>query len=147
MKTITIEPLTDITAACEAAIRTAKECSDLVEFDFNGIAMNAAPDDIASRLAELYHRRLDNRARQAQYDRHHAFDHLTAERDEAIAKLAAVREQLQRIVVTEGKFIGNIIPSSLISEHVDEETGLRVYSHQYFSPLGDALIALWELAK
>ena len=61
--------------------------------------------------------------------------------------IAAIREKLRQIVVTEGEDAGVILLSWESPMHQEEHGGrtIQVYDHEYFSPLGDALMELWKL--
>lgn len=62
-------------------------------------------------------------------------------------QLARVRAVLEGIVCTEGVDKGVVMLSDHGPTHpviVGEKT-IQVYDHEYFSPLGDALIAAWKL--
>ena len=67
------------------------------------------------------------------------------------SQLATARERLAKIVVTEGVDAGVVLLSYDGTSH-DEETitpngqkmTVGVYDHEYFSPLGDALVELYE---
>ena len=62
-------------------------------------------------------------------------------------RLAAIRTILKTVVVTEGIDRGVVLLSSDGPTHYDPEQKCRVYDHENFSPLGDALIAIHELTK
>lgn len=59
--------------------------------------------------------------------------------------LELLLKKLNEIVVTEGVDKGVILLSSESPTHWDEEAQCYVYEHDYFSPLGDALIELYEM--
>jgi len=61
-------------------------------------------------------------------------------------RLAAIREKLKTIVETDGIDAGVIYLSWDSPTTYDPELKCQVYDHDYFSELGDALIALWVLA-
>lgn len=69
-----------------------------------------------------------------------------AELESRLAKIAAV---LETAVCTEGCDKGVVLLSDYGPTHTEVVDGrpMQVYDHEYFSPLGDALIAAWELAK
>jgi hypothetical protein len=62
-------------------------------------------------------------------------------------KLAAVRAKLEEIVCTEGCDAGVVMLSQDGPTHPEVIKGvaLQVYDHEYFSPLGDALIEVWKM--
>lgn len=62
------------------------------------------------------------------------------------AQLAEIRDKLQEIVCTVEPDAGVVMLSSDGPTH--REPGLKwpIYDHEYFSPLGDALIELYILA-
>lgn len=60
-------------------------------------------------------------------------------------QIAAIREQLETIVCTEGIDAGVVLLSHDGPTHFDPAVNMQVYDHEYFSPLGDALIALHDL--
>lgn len=61
--------------------------------------------------------------------------------------LSEIRKQLGAIVCTEGIDAGVVLLSHEGPTHFDPEVNMQVYDHEYFSPLGDALIALHCLTK
>jgi hypothetical protein len=65
----------------------------------------------------------------------------------ATQRLLAVRSKLQEIVETEGIDKGVVLLSHDGPTHWDEQAKCHVYEHENFSPLGDALIELYELAR
>ena len=52
---------------------------------------------------------------------------------------------LKRIVCTEPPDDGVVLLSNDSPCHPDPVTGVATYDHAHFSPLGDALIELWEI--
>lgn len=60
-------------------------------------------------------------------------------------QLSAVRDALDKIVVTEGQDAGVILLSAESPIHYDAKRKCQVYEYENFSPLGDALIALSKL--
>lgn len=62
-----------------------------------------------------------------------------------MSDLARIRQQLESIVVTVGEDKGVILVSDASPTHYSAELGGQVYDHEYFSPLGGALIELWEM--
>lgn len=71
------------------------------------------------------------------------------EAEELRAKLDEVRRILETAVVTEGCDKGVVLLSYEGSTHPEEVAGrvVQVYDHEFFSPLGDALIAAWEATR
>ena len=71
----------------------------------------------------------------------------TATIEELKSRIAAIREKLQQIVVTEGEDAGVVLLSQEGPTHTEIHDGrpIAVYDHEYFSPLGDALMELWKL--
>lgn len=65
------------------------------------------------------------------------------------AQLAAVRAKLETIVCTDEIDQGVVLLNHEGGSHIEVIGGreVTVYNHEYFSPLGDALIELWELTK
>lgn len=61
---------------------------------------------------------------------------------EAAKVISIARNQLEMIVCTEGCDAGVVLLSQDGPTHYDAEAKCQVYDHEYFSPLGDALIAL-----
>lgn len=61
------------------------------------------------------------------------------------ARLATIRAKLESIVCTDEVDAGVVLLSHEGPTHYDPELKGHVYVHQYFSPLGDALIELWHL--
>lgn len=64
----------------------------------------------------------------------------------ALAQLREIRDKLASIVCTEGCDKGVVMLSDDGPCHYDAALKCQVYDHDYFSPLGDALIEVWELA-
>jgi len=64
---------------------------------------------------------------------------------EELRRLKAAREALEKIVCTEGVDRGLILVDHESPTRYDAEMKCQVYVHENFSPLGDALIALWDL--
>lgn len=62
-------------------------------------------------------------------------------------KLQVIRSKLEEIVCTEGCDRGVVLLSQEGSTHYDPELKVNVYDHENFSPLGDALIELYDLIK
>lgn len=58
--------------------------------------------------------------------------------------LTALRDQIAEIVIPEGEDAGVILLSGDSPTDYDETLKCHVYRHLYFSPLGDALVALWQ---
>ena len=67
---------------------------------------------------------------------------LADELEAARAAIDAARKQLAAIVCTECCDAGVVLLSTDGPTHYDVESDCIVYDHEYFSPLGDALIAL-----
>lgn len=65
--------------------------------------------------------------------------------DSATARLAAIREKLNAIVITKGEDAGVVLLSADGPTHYDPAMQCEVYDLDYLSPLGDALMELWEL--
>jgi hypothetical protein len=63
-------------------------------------------------------------------------------------QLRRVRAKLEEAVCTEGCDKGVVLLSEHGPTHEELWDGkpVQVYDHEYFSPLGDALIAAWEAA-
>lgn len=67
---------------------------------------------------------------------------------EAIEKrLAQISKAIQEIVVTEGEDIGVVMLSNDSPTSYDPGAKCHVYKHECFSPLGDALVALWRMTQ
>lgn len=64
-------------------------------------------------------------------------------------KLQELRRDLEQIIITEGIDKGVILKSWESPYEVtwEGERRISMYKHQYFSELGDALIALYEKMK
>lgn len=60
--------------------------------------------------------------------------------------LSMIREKLGSIMETEGCDAGVILLSQDGPTHFDAEVNCQVYDHEYFSPLGDALMEIYGLA-
>lgn len=62
--------------------------------------------------------------------------------------LGLIREKLESIVVTKGEDAGLVLLSQDGPTHPEKHGGetIQVYDHEYFSPLGDALIELYKIA-
>jgi len=56
-----------------------------------------------------------------------------------------ISEKLKEIVCTEGCDKGVVMLSSEGPVHYDEELKGQVYDHEFFSPLGDALIEIYHM--
>lgn len=63
------------------------------------------------------------------------------------ASLAKIRAKIEDVVCTEGCDKGVVMLSRDGPTHYDEELKCQVYDHEYFSPLGDALIAIHDLTS
>ncbi len=73
---------------------------------------------------------------------------MAAERLTALKQqLAAIREAIDKIVVTDGEDAGVILLSDESPTHYSELVKGQVYDFENFSPLGDALVALAKLAE
>ena len=68
------------------------------------------------------------------------------ENDKLRRKLSEIRDALAEIVISEGDDAGVILLSAESTTHHDPQFNCRVYDHEYFSPLGDALVAVVRLA-
>lgn len=55
------------------------------------------------------------------------------------------KEKLKEIVIPDGIDAGVVLLSNDGPTHWSEEHQCFVYEHEYFSPLGDALIELWNI--
>ena len=62
-------------------------------------------------------------------------------------QLVAIREAIDKIVVTDGEDAGVILLSDESPTHYSELAKCQVYDFDNFSPLGDALVALAKLAE
>lgn len=63
------------------------------------------------------------------------------------AALTAIKTKLEDIVCTKGIDAGVVMLSQEGSTHYDPELKIRVYDHEFFSPLGDALMELHKIAS
>ena len=70
---------------------------------------------------------------------------LAAEVERLQAVIHKMRTAIEEIVCTEGCDKGVVMLSHEGPTHYDAEAKCQVYDHEYFSPLGDALIALHDL--
>jgi hypothetical protein len=70
------------------------------------------------------------------------------ERDEAQKRLIQVADLLESAVCTKGDDKGVILLSQEGTTHPETygDRTVQVYDNEYFSPLGEALIAAWKLA-
>ena len=59
-------------------------------------------------------------------------------------QLTESRESLKQIVCTEGQDRGLVLQDHESPTKYNEVLKFHVYEHDNFSPLGDALISLWE---
>ena len=75
---------------------------------------------------------------------HDELHKLRARAFEAERKLHAAREALEQIVCTEGEDRGVVLLDQHAPTRYDDDLKCQVYLHENFSPLGDALIALWR---
>lgn len=66
--------------------------------------------------------------------------------DDLQRRLDAIRKALDEIVISEGQDAGVILLSSESPTHYDPEAKCQVYEHEFFSPLGDALVSVARLA-
>lgn len=78
----------------------------------------------------------------AEIKRLKSFVKLTAEMS---TRLAAIRSKLEEAVCTVGCDAGVVMLSQTGPTHWDEERKIDVYDHEFFSPLGDALIEAWMM--
>jgi len=78
-----------------------------------------------------------------------AFEIHTLEQRIAVleAQQRAAVEMLEQIVATDETDRGVVLLSSEGSATFDPQLNCMVYDCEHFSPLGDALIALWEFLK
>ena len=67
----------------------------------------------------------------------------------ADARMQEIRAKLESIVCTEGEDAGVVLLSQDGPTHTEIVNGqpVQVYDHEYFSPLGDALMELYGLLK
>ena len=65
------------------------------------------------------------------------------------ARLRQIRERLRSVVCTSGIDAGVVLLSQEGPTHTEMVNGKRiqVYDHEYFSPLGDALMELYRLTE
>lgn len=63
------------------------------------------------------------------------------------SQINAIRDALEQIVVTEGEDTGVVLLSDDAPTKYDPERQCQVYTHDNFSPLGDALVALHALCE
>lgn len=66
---------------------------------------------------------------------------------EVSERIARIREKLKQIVCTEGDDRGVVLLSQESPTYYDEHLKAHVYKHLHFSPLGDALIELWDIVE
>lgn len=68
---------------------------------------------------------------------------------ERSARLREIRSKLESIVCTEGEDSGVVLLSYDGPTHTEIINGrpVQVYDHEYFSPLGDALMELYKLTE
>lgn len=67
-----------------------------------------------------------------------------------VKRMREIEEILEKAVCTKEPDKGVVLLSNHGPTHtevINGKTYANVYDHQYFSPLGDALIAAWEKAK
>lgn len=62
-------------------------------------------------------------------------------------KLEAIKSKLNAIMDTEGEDAGVIMLDAQGSCKWDADLKCNVYKNRYFSPLGDALMEIYELVK
>lgn len=60
-------------------------------------------------------------------------------------RFLSIREKIEEAVCTEGCDKGVVMLSQDGPTHYDSELKCQVYDHEFFSPLGDALIAIHDL--
>lgn len=72
---------------------------------------------------------------------------LAAENERLKSNAKEIATRLTEIVITEGEDAGVVLLSQDGTTHYDESVKGQVYDHNYFSPLGDALMNLWRLAS
>ena len=65
----------------------------------------------------------------------------------AVSLMQEVQRKLEEIVVTDGVDKGVILLSQDGPTHYDKELKCQVYDHEHFSPLGDALIELYDMIQ
>lgn len=80
---------------------------------------------------------------------HEVLDRLVAQNDQLRQAMADVTQRLEAIVCTEGCDRGVILLSHEGPTHTEVVNGrpMQVYDHENFSPLGDALIELYERSR
>lgn len=61
-------------------------------------------------------------------------------------RLTAIQKKLENIVCTKRPDDGVVLLSEYGPTTFDPELQIQVYDHEHFSPLGDALIELYEIA-
>ena len=64
---------------------------------------------------------------------------------EMATRLKAIRDKLETIVCTDHQDAGVVLLSQEGATHYDAEQKCQVYDHEFFSPLGDALIEAWMM--
>lgn len=64
---------------------------------------------------------------------------------EMATRLKAIRDKLETIVCTDHPDAGVVLLSQEGTTHYDAEKKCHVYDHEFFSPLGDALIEAWMM--
>jgi hypothetical protein len=72
---------------------------------------------------------------------------LASELHEARQAIAAIRAKLEKIVVTEGEDAGVVLLSQDAPKQWDVELHASVYDLEYFTPLGEALMAAWKMTN
>lgn len=79
----------------------------------------------------------------------HRADVMRKEIDRLQKIITAIRTKLESIVCTVAPDEGVVLLSQDSPTHTEVIRGraIEVYDHEYFSPLGDALIELWKLTK
>ena len=76
-------------------------------------------------------------------------DRLQRQRDELLERLAKIQDVLETAVCTEDPDKGVVLLSDHGTTHIEYIDGRMVFvcDHEFFSPLGDALIAAWHLTQ
>jgi len=113
-----------------------------------GCVLNAYWQDITNNLAQTETPEQKIAARDEQI--RHLICHrerLKNDIDRLEARLQKIGDAMEKVIVTEGEDAGVVLLSNDAPTTWNEGLGVAVYDLQYFSPLGAALMALYQISR